>query len=300
MPYYGAIEGGGTKFVCMVGSGPKDILAETRFPTTTPVETLGRAVSFFKEQMRSVPLAAIGIGTFGPVDLNPASPTYGYITTTPKPGWRQTEFQSAIQQALELPVGFDTDVNAAALGESVWGACKGLSQHIYLTVGTGVGMGAVVEGSLMHGLLHPEGGHMLLPHDRQADPFPGGCPFHADCFEGLASGPAMRRRWGAPAETLPDDHPAWPLEAHYVALALCNMICMFSPERIVLGGGVMEHAALFPLIRREVKQILNGYIQAPVFETELDQFIVPPGLGSRAGVLGALALAKRISQGQVD
>jgi fructokinase len=296
MSYFGAIEGGGTKFVCMVGSGPKDIVAETRFPTTTPIETIGRAVSFFKEQMRSVPLSAIGIGTFGPVDLNPASPTYGYITTTPKPGWRQTEFQSAVQHALELPVGFDTDVNAAALGEGTWGACKGLSQYLYLTIGTGVGVGAVVDGRLMHGALHPEGGHMFLPHDRSKDPFEGGCPFHADCFEGLASGPAMRKRWGVPAETLPDDHPAWPLEAHYVALALSNMICMFSPQRIVLGGGVMEHTALIPLIRAEVRTILNGYIQIPELETGLDRFIVSPGLGNRSGVLGALALAKKTWQ----
>ncbi|MCX7839540.1 MAG: ROK family protein [Anaerolineae bacterium] len=283
---YGAIEAGGTKFVCAVGTSPND-LRETRFATTTPDETIARAIEFFRAQSR---VAAIGIGSFGPIDLHRDSPTYGYITTTPKPGWRNTDLVGAIRRALDVPVAFETDVNAAALGEHRWGAARGLDTFIYLTIGTGIGGGGLVSGKLMHGLIHPEMGHIRLPHDLTRDPFPGACPFHGDCLEGLASGPALEKRWGARAETLPADHPAWELEAHYLALALVNYICTLSPQRIILGGGVMEQAQLFPLIRREVVQLLNGYIQSPAIIEQIDTYIVPPALGARAGVLGALAL----------
>lgn len=286
MTLYGAIEAGGTKFVCAVGTSPDD-LRETRFPTTTPGETIARAIEFFRTQPR---VAAIGIGSFGPIDLHRDSPTYGYITTTPKPGWQNTDLAGAIRRALDVPVEFDTDVNAAALGEHRWGAARGLDSFIYLTIGTGIGGGGLVSGKLMHGLIHPEMGHIRLPHDFARDPFPGACPFHADCLEGLASGPALEKRWGARAETLPPDHPAWALEAHYLALALVNYICTLSPQRIILGGGVMEQAHLFPLIRREVVQLLNDYVQAPAITEQIDTYIVPPTLGARAGVLGALAL----------
>jgi fructokinase len=290
---YGGIEAGGTKFVCAVGSGPDDIQAETRFPTTTPDETLGRAIAFFREQQQTRPLAALGIGAFGPLDPDPASPTYGTITATPKPGWSQTPFAPVMEQALGLPVGFDTDVNAAALGEYRWGAAQGCATMLYLTIGTGIGGGALIQGRLMHGLVHPEMGHIRVPHDRQADPYPGKCRFHGDCLEGLASGPALEARWGQRAETLPAGHPAWPLEAHYLALALMNFICTLSPQRIVLGGGVMEQMQLFPLIHQEVPGLLNGYVQAPAILDEIAGYIVPPGLGNRAGVLGAIALAER-------
>lgn len=289
---YGGIEAGGTKFVCAVGAGPDDVRAEVRFPTTTPAETIGRAIAFFRQHR---PLAAIGIGSFGPLDPDPASPTFGRITSTPKPSWAHTDVVGMIRRALNIPVGFDTDVNAAALGEHRWGAALGLSTFIYLTIGTGIGGGGMMNSRLMHGLIHPEMGHIRIPHDRAADPFDGSCPYHGDCLEGLAAGPALEQRWGQPPETLPADHPAWELEAHYLALALTNFICTLSPQRVVMGGGVMEQAQLFPLIRQKVQQLLNGYVQAPAILEEIDDYIVPPALGRRAGVLGAIALAWQVA-----
>lgn len=292
MRILGGIEAGGTKFVCAVGTGPDDVRSEIRFPTTTPEETIGRAIAFFEDQAGQVDLAAIGIASFGPVDPNPASPTFGFITTTPKPGWANADLAGAIGRALGLPVGFDTDVNGAALGEYRWGAAQGLDTFLYFTIGTGIGGGGMVGGKLMHGLLHPEMGHMRLPHDWQADPFKGACPFHGDCFEGMAAGPAMNARWGQPAETLSADHPAWQLEAHYIALAMSNFIVTISPQRIILGGGVMSGPHMFPALRREVLELLNGYVQSPAILQHIDEYIVAPGLGNRSGVLGAFALAE--------
>ncbi len=289
-PRYGAIEAGGTKFVCAVGTSPDDLDDITRIDTTTPDQTIGQAIAFLRAHL---PLTAVGIASFGPIDLNPASATCGYITSTPKPGWHQTDLRGTVQRALGVPVGFDTDVNAAALGEHRWGAAQGLDTFIYLTIGTGIGGGGMVGGKLMHGLVHPEMGHIRIPHDWQADPFPGACPFHGDCFEGLASGPAIEQRWGRRGEDLPLEHPAWALEAHYIALALNNFVCTLSPQRIILGGGVMQRAALFPLIRRGMQRLLNGYVQVPDIAARPDEFVVPPGLGSRAGVLGAIALAEQ-------
>jgi fructokinase len=289
---YGAIEGGGTKFVCAVGSGPNDLRAETRFPTTTPEETIGRALAFFREQHAHTPLAAIGIASFGPVDVDRASPSYGYITTTPKPGWMHTDFAGAVEHTLGIPVGFDTDTNAPALGEYRWGAAQGLDTFIYLTIGTGIGGGGMVGGKIMHGLIHPEMGHMAIPHDRARDPYPGCCPFHGDCWEGLAAGPALAGRWGASAETFAPDHPAWELEAEYLALALVNLILVVSPQRIIMGGGVMGQAHLFPMVRRRVRELLAGYVAAPAILEQIDGYIVPPALGARAGILGAIALAQ--------
>lgn len=292
MAYYGGIEAGGTKFVCMVGRGPQDIRAEVRFPTTTsPAETVARAVAFFKERAQEVSLAALGVGSFGPVDLERASPTFGYITNTAKPGWAHTNIVGMLQAELDLPVTIDTDVNVAAFGEYRWGAAQALDPILYLTIGTGIGGGAVCSGKPLHGLMHPEMGHILIPHDYNLDPFPGVCPFHDDCLEGLASGPAIHRRWGQPAETLPDDHPAWAMEAHYLALALANLTLVYSPRRIVLGGGVMQREKLFPLLRRKTQSCLKGYIQVPQIIEDIDRYIVPPALGHRAGVLGAIALA---------
>ena len=220
----GGIEAGGTKFVCAVGSGPDDVRATVRISTTTPAETIGRAIEFFRDQQQVLgPLAAVGIASFGPIDPEPDSSTFGFITSTPKDGWRNTDFAGAVARALALPVGFDTDVNVAALGESRWGAGQGLENLIYLTIGTGIGGGGLVNGALMHGLIHPEMGHIRIPHDRVADPYAGCCPFHGDCLEGLASGPAMNARWRQPAEALPADHPAWKLEATYLALAMVNL-----------------------------------------------------------------------------
>lgn len=290
----GGIEAGGTKFVCAVGTGPDDIRAETRFPTTEPDETIGRAIAFFREQAASEgALASVGIAAFGPLDPDPDSPTYGYITSTPKPGWANTDFAGPLRRALDVPVGFDTDVNGAALGEWRWGAAQGLNTFIYLTIGTGIGGGGMANGRLLHGLIHPEMGHIRLPHDWERDPYEGHCPFHGDCLEGMAAGPAIGDRWGQPAETLPADHPAWDLEAEYLAYALVNFIVTLSPQRLILGGGVMEQPQLFPLVRQKVKALLNGYVQSPLILERIDEYIVPPGLGNRAGVLGALALGER-------
>jgi fructokinase len=282
--------------VCVVGSGPESILAETRFPTTTPEETLGKAIAFFREQgpLRGG-LASVGVAAFGPLDLNRFSPSYGYITATPKPGWANTDLVGSLRAALHIPIALDTDVNGAALAEWRWGNGQGLDSLVYLTIGTGIGGGAITGGQLVHGLVHPEMGHILLPHDRARDPFAGACPFHKDCFEGLAAGPALAQRWGKRAETLPEDHPAWPLEAHYIALALMNYVLTFSPERIILGGGVMTQQQLFPLVRAEVQALLNGYVShSSITGSDFQQYIVPPGLGGRAGVLGALALAQAV------
>ncbi len=294
MPLYGAIEAGGTKFVCAVGTGPDDLRAEARFPTTTPAETLDRTISFFLEQQTRLgePVAALGVGSFGPVDPDPASPTFGYITTTPKPGWANTDVVGALRRVFSAPVGFDTDVNAAALGEFRWGAAQGLDTFIYLTIGTGLGGGGMVGGRLIHGLVHPEMGHIRIPHDWAADPFPGACPYHGDCFEGLAAGPALEQRWQQRGETLPDDHPAWALEARYVALGVVNFILTLSPQRVILGGGVMQQPHLFPMIRRETLALLAGYVRAAEILAHIETYIVPPGLGGRSGVLGALALAE--------
>ena len=293
-PLFAGIEAGGTKFVCAVGTDPNDLRAFTRFPTTTPAETLARVIEFLDAAQRQHgALSAIGVAAFGPLDPDPASPTYGFITTTPKPGWAHTDFVGTLRQHVAIPIAFDTDVNGAGLGEWRWGAARGLDTFIYLTIGTGIGGGGMVRGRLLHGLMHPEMGHILLRRDPQRDPFPGICPYHGDCLEGLASGPAIEHRWGQKASTLPPDHPAWDLEADYLAQALHTFICTLSPQRIILGGGVMHQTHLFPRIRARVQRSLNAYIQSPALLEHMEDYIVPPGLGDRAGVLGAIALAER-------
>lgn len=288
MELLGGIEAGGTKFVCAVGTGPDDLRAVERFPTTTPDETLARAVAFFRA--RDPPVAAVGIGSFGPADVDPGSPTWGHVTSTPKPHWGGADVAGPVALALGVPVGFDTDVNAAALAEHRWGAAQGLGTFVYLTVGTGIGGGAFVGGRRVHGLTHPEMGHLRLPRVA-GDDFEGVCPYHGDCWEGLANGPAIEARWGTAPPDLPDDHAAWPLEARYLALGVVNLVLTLSPERVVMGGGVMSAGGLFPRVRAEVQRLLNGYVQAPVLLDGIDGYVVPPGLGDRAGVLGALALA---------
>ncbi len=265
--------------MCAAGSGPAD--AEfAEFPTTTPVETIAHVVDFFRTR---APVTAIGIASFGPIDPNPESPTFGYITSTPKLAWRNFDFAGAVGRALGTPIAFDTDVNAAALAESRWGAAHGLRNFVYVTVGTGLGGGAILDGRLLHGRLHPEMGHIRIPHDHARDPFPGNCPYHGDCLEGLAAGPAIEARWGRPGHLLPDGHPAWDLEAEYLALGIANWTCTLSPERILLGGGIMQREELYPKVRTRVAGLLNGYLEPPE--------ILAPKLGRRAGVLGALALA---------
>ena len=290
MDVYGCIEAGGTKFVYGAGTGPDDLILDS-CPTTSPEATMDRVVGFFRGL--GVPLKGLGIGSFGPVDLDRASATFGYITSTPKLEWRQFDLAGTVARALGVPVAIDTDVNAAALGEARWGAAQGLSDFLYVTVGTGIGGGAVTHGEVVHGLVHPEMGHIRIPHDRSEDPYPGGCPYHGDCLEGLASGPAIGARWGMPARGLPASHPAWELEARYLALGLTTWVCTLSPKRIVLGGGVMHQRQLFPMIRAELGRLLNGYVQARALIEDMDSYVVPPQLGNRAGVLGALALAAR-------
>jgi len=293
MALFGGIEAGGTKFVCAVGTGPDDIRAEIRFPTGAPEASIGQAIAFFKEQSQQEGLASVGVACFGPLDPDLRSPRFGYVTTTPKPLWAHTDFVGPLRQALGVPIGFDTDVNGAALGEQRWGAAQGVDSFVYLTIGTGLGGGCMVNGKLLHGLMHPEMGHMLIPHNWDADPYAGFCPYHGDCWEGLAAGPAIEGRWQTPGSQLPVDHPAWELEAHYLALGLVNIICTLSPQRIIMGGGVMDQRHLFALVHNHVYTMLNGYIQMREILENMDRYIVPPGLGNRAGVLGAIALAEQ-------
>ena len=229
----GGIEAGGTKFVCGIGTSPDDVKT-AQFPTSTPDITVASAINFFKNA--GTRLDGIGIGSFGPVDLDASSPTFGHVTSTPKPGWENFNLLGAIQQGLAVPTALDTDVNVALLGEHQWGAAQGLRDAVYLTIGTGVGGGVMAHGQLIHGFLHPEIGHLRIPHDRARDPFPGICPFHGDCLEGLSCGPAMQARWGVPAGTLAPEHPAWALEAHYLALALMNLTVTLCPRRSLLGS----------------------------------------------------------------
>ncbi len=288
---YGGIEAGGTKFVCMIASSTRKIYASARFPTTTPQETLGDCIAFFKGHSRKYPISALGIGSFGPLDLDPDSPAHGFITTTPKQQWSDTGITRIMEAGLDVPVVLDTDVNAAAFAEYVWGGERKFDPLLYITIGTGIGGGCVVRGEPIRGLIHPEMGHLRIPHDREMDPFEGICPFHKNCFEGLASGPAMQARWGLPAEKLPGDHPAWDLEALYIAYALVNLMLSFSPCRIVLGGGVMSRAGLFPKIRTRVKELLAGYLYPPEVLQQIDEIIIPPALKAKSGILGAIALA---------
>lgn len=288
----GGIEAGGTKFICGVGAGPDD-LQTAQFPTTSPEATLQEVIGFFRQHS----VTALGIASFGPVDLDISSPSYGRITSTPKAGWVNCDLVGEIKKAVRVPIGFDTDVNGAVLGEARWGAARGLDDAVYITIGTGVGGGALVGGRVIHGLVHPEMGHLQIPHDPR-DPFRGICPFHADCFEGLASGPALEKRWGRPARDLPPDHPAWLLEAHYIALALMNLTVTLSPRRFLLGGGVMQQPHLFTLVRRELSALLKGYVRHRDILNGMDEYIQPPQLGAHAGVLGAMVLAELANKDQ--
>lgn len=292
MKYYGALEAGGTKMVLSVLDENGEIIKRESLPTLTPEETMPKMIAFFREN----PVEALGIGSFGPVDLNPSSPTYGYITATPKLAWRNYPILSEFSEALGIPVGFDTDVNAAAISEHKLGAGKGLSSCMYVTIGTGIGAGLIIGDKPVHGLVHPELGHMFLTPEA-SDPSPEGfCPYHKHCLEGLAAGPAINKRWGVPAQELPPEHPAWDLETTYIAQMCHNAIMAFSPEKIILGGGVMQQMHLFPIIRKKVVDMLNGYICSPVVDNGLEDYIVPPGLGVNSGVMGAYLLAREAAQ----
>jgi fructokinase len=283
--HIGAIEAGGTKFICGIGNEEGIIEDRVSFPTETPESTLGHVIDYFRDK----PVNAIGIGTFGPINIDPSSPQYGYVTTTPKPGWSNYPFLNTLKNALNVPFGWDTDVNAAAFGEAIWGAAKGLDSCVYYTVGTGIGVGVYAEGKLVHGLVHPEGGHVLIrrhPHDD----FGGLCPYHGDCLEGMAAGPAIEKRWKMRGSELSADHKAWEIEAYYIAQAVTGTILLLSPKKVILGGGVMHQLQLFPLIREAVTNNLNGYVSAREIISGIDTYIVPPRLGDNAGLAGALAL----------
>lgn len=295
----GGIEAGGTKMVCAIGEvdgtgnagdtdigvKPVQILERITIPTTTPQETLPQMIDFFAEKG----IKALGIGCFGPIDLNRNSAAYGYITSTPKKAWRNCDIVGTFSQALGIPVGFDTDVNAAVFGEVLWGAAKGCETAIYITVGTGVGVGVYCNGGLIHGLVHPEAGHILLQRHPQDD-YAGKCPFHSNCMEGLASGPAIEERWGKPAVELAEREEVWELEAYYIAQAIANYILSYSPQKIILWGGVMHQEQLFELVRGKVRELLGGYICHPQLQGDLKDYIVPPKLGENPGIMGAIGL----------
>jgi fructokinase len=281
----GAIEAGGTKFVCGIGNEEGVIEDSVSFPTEHPEVTMERVITYFQGKN----VDAIGIGSFGPLDIDPASPTYGYVTTTPKPGWTNYNFIGMLKQTFPVPYGWDTDVNAAAFGEAKWGAAKGLGSCVYYTVGTGIGVGIYSEGKLVHGLVHPEGGHVLTRRHPK-DTYAGSCPYHGDCLEGMAAGPALEARWQVKGHELPANHPAWEIEAFYIAQAITSTILMVSPNKVILGGGVMQQSHLFPMIREEVRRNLNGYVSADAILNHIETYIVPPELGNSAGLCGALAL----------
>ncbi|PKM50377.1 MAG: fructokinase [Firmicutes bacterium HGW-Firmicutes-7] len=283
---YGAIEAGGTKIICAVGNEEGEILDLIRIDTLTPDVTMPKIIEYFKENS----VESIGIGTFGPAGVNPEATNYGYILDTPKLPWAHFNFLGTLQEQFSIPMNFDTDVNGAALAEHQWGSAKDVHSCIYITVGTGIGGGAFVNGKLLHGLLHPEMGHILVPRHPD-DQFEGVCPFHGNCLEGMAAGPAIEKRWGQKAYLLDPSHPAWEMEAYYLAQGILNYIMILSPERIILGGGVMGQKHLYPMIRKKVQELLKEYIKVPALEIDIDHFIVSPQLGENAGTYGALALA---------
>lgn len=281
----GALEAGGTKMVLAIGRENGEITEQISLPTETPAITLPKIADYFRER----DIEALGIGSFGPVDLDKSSPTYGFITSTPKLAWANCDIAGFLKKELKVPVGFDTDVNSSALGEATWGSTKGLGSSIYITIGTGAGVGVYLKGGLLHGMLHPEAGHVLLSRHRE-DEFESICPYHANCLEGLASGPAIEKRWGRKAHELGDREKVWELEAFYIAQAIVGYILTLSPHRIVLGGGVMHQEQLFPLIRNQVKSLLNGYLKTPLLE-DMESYIVPAGLKGDQGIMGCLKLA---------
>lgn len=290
----GALEAGGTKMVCAIGDENGNVFERMSFPTRMPEETMPDIINYFRER----PVEALGISSFGPLNLNKQDPNFGDITTTPKPGWQNYPLLRTLAAALNVPVGIDTDVNGAALAEARLGAGRGLDSLVYYTIGTGVGGGAVVEGRLLHGLVHPEMGHMLLRPCKD-DPAPHGfCPYHDGCLEGMATGVAIEKRWGVPAAQLPPEHIAWDIEAEYLAQMCANTIVILSPKKIVLGGGVMHQMHLFPKIRRRTQELLNGYVANDTILHDIDNYIVAPGLGDNAGAAGSLLLALDALKGE--
>lgn len=287
----GGIEAGGTKMVCAIGEISTEkikIIERVSISTETPEKTLPRMMDIF----RGKGIEALGIGCFGPIDLNKKSATYGYITKTPKREWADCDMVGTFQKALNVPVGFDTDVNAAVLGEVTRGAAKGCDTALYITIGTGVGVGVYCNGGLLHGLVHPEAGHILIQRHHN-DMYMGKCPFHENCLEGLASGPAVEARWGKPAVELADQMNVWELEAYYIAQAVTNYILTYSPQKIILWGGIMHQEQLFSMVRSRVYEMLGGYVNNPMLNDNLNEYIVAPKLGENPGIVGAFELGLR-------
>lgn len=283
---YGALEAGGTKMVLAVGNEKGEILEQKSIPTRTPEETMPEIISFFNGKN----IQALGVGAFGPVDVIKTSPSYGHILNTPKLAWRQYDILGTLKKALNIPIGIDTDVNGSCLGEMTYGSAKGLKNVIYLTIGTGIGAGIAVDGKLLHGMLHPEGGHILIGKNKN-DKGVSVCPYHDSCMEGLAAGPSIEKRWGKSAKELVGNDEVWELEAEYIAKGLVNMILILSPERIILGGGVMHQKQLFPLVRKKVTEYINEYYQTEALK-DMDTFIVPASLNDDQGIMGAIRLAE--------
>lgn len=287
-PLVGGFEAGGTHYKCVLGTAQGEILHSASFATAGPEATIAQALAFFAAHKGR--LQALGIAHFGPIDIDRRSPGYGRILATPKPGWAGVDVLGRYRAALAVPVAFQSDVNAAAIGEGALGAAQGLRNFVYVTIGTGIGAGVVVDGRLLHEERHPEIGHMRIGRDAAADPYPGCCPFHGDCLEGLASGPALQGRWQVPAEALAAEHPAWGLQAHYLATMCMNLALSYAPQRIVLGGGVMQQPLMAGRIRARYLELMQGYM-APFTADALEQFICASPMQGQAATRGALILA---------
>ena len=283
---YGSIEAGGTKFVCAIGNEKLEILERVSYPTTTPAETMALVIEFFNQYKEE--LVSIGIGSFGPIDIRPTSETYGFITSTPKLAWQNYNFLGAVKEAFDVPMAWTTDVNAAAYGEYAYGQGKDLSSVVYYTIGTGVGAGAIQNGQFIEGFSHPEMGHVLVvPHED--DDFAGSCPFHGNCLEGMAAGPAIEKRTGRKGQDIPEDDAFWAIEAEYIAQCAYNTTLMFAPEVIIFGGGVMKQRHMMDKVHAAFERLMKGYVATP----PLAQYIVTPALEDNAGTIGCLALAQK-------
>lgn len=291
MGVYGALEAGGTKMVVAVGDENGRILDRRSIPTTTPEETMPHIIDYFKEcEGKGWQIEALGIASFGPVDVNPSSPTYGHILNTPKLAWKDYDILGNMKKAFDIPMGIDTDVNGSCLGEMTYGCAKGLENVVYITIGTGIGAGIAVGGKLVHGMLHPEAGHILIARNSH-DPGKSVCPFHESCLEGLVSGPSIKARWGKSADLLVDNKVVWELESEYIAKGLVSMILTLSPQKIILGGGVMHQEQLFPLIREKVAAYINGYYVTEELR-DMDNYIVAPDLEDNQGIMGAVRIGQ--------
>jgi len=289
--YFGGIEGGGTWFRCLIANNPDDVFKEENFRTLNSEDTFQKITDFFLDAMKDVEIEALGIGCFGPLELQKNSPDYGLLEFSKVDSWSGINLVEEFEKRIGLPVFLDTDVNAAALGEYMWGAGKGLDVFVYLTIGTGIGGGAIINGKILHGIQHPEMGHVMIAHDKEKDPFEGGCEFHKDCWEGLASGEAIYQRWGIKGEDLPPEHEAWDLEAHYLAVGVSNIILTMAPRRVILGGSVMTVPRLIDKVRDKIGVVANGYIIKEKNIGLLDNLVTLPGLGEYSGRFGSIALA---------